>query len=37
MDCAGHGTHVAGIVAAENDLVLGVAPEGKKHRLSIDT
>ncbi|GJJ75931.1 hypothetical protein EMPS_08289 [Entomortierella parvispora] len=27
LDCAGHGTHVAGIVAAENDIVRGVAPE----------
>jgi subtilisin family serine protease len=27
IDCAGHGTHVAGIVAASNDpLVIGVAP-----------
>jgi len=27
IDCAGHGTHVAGIIAASNDpYVLGVAP-----------
>ena len=27
MDCLGHGTHVAGIIAASNDpYVLGVAP-----------
>lgn len=27
LDCAGHGTHVAGIIAASNDpYVLGVAP-----------
>jgi subtilisin family serine protease len=30
MDCDGHGTHVSGIVAANNDVVVGVAPEGKK-------
>lgn len=30
MDCAGHGTHVAGIIAAENEIVVGVAPQGKK-------
>ncbi|KAF9418400.1 hypothetical protein BGZ94_009710, partial [Podila epigama] len=27
MDCTGHGTHVAGIVGAKNDLVQGVAPQ----------
>ncbi|KAG0223160.1 hypothetical protein BGX31_008663 [Mortierella sp. GBA43] len=27
MDCAGHGTHVAGIIGALDDVVIGVAPE----------
>ncbi|KAF9133818.1 hypothetical protein BGW39_008861 [Mortierella sp. 14UC] len=27
MDCAGHGSHVAGIVAASDDVVIGVAPK----------
>ncbi|KAF9286833.1 hypothetical protein BGZ88_008864 [Linnemannia elongata] len=27
MDCAGHGSHVAGIVGASNDVVMGVAPK----------
>ncbi|KAF9363193.1 hypothetical protein BGX34_004657 [Mortierella sp. NVP85] len=26
MDCAGHGSHVAGIIGASDDVVLGVAP-----------
>ncbi|KAF8942078.1 hypothetical protein BGZ47_006917 [Haplosporangium gracile] len=27
MDCAGHGSHVAGIVGANNEVVMGVAPK----------
>lgn len=27
MDCGGHGTHVAGIIAGDNELVQGVAPK----------
>ncbi|KAF9983057.1 hypothetical protein BGZ75_005473, partial [Mortierella antarctica] len=27
LDCAGHGTHVAGIIGASDDVVLGVAPQ----------
>ncbi|KAG0257752.1 hypothetical protein BG011_003778 [Mortierella polycephala] len=27
MDCAGHGTHVAGIIGALDDVVIGVAPQ----------
>ncbi|KAF9281123.1 hypothetical protein BGZ68_006834 [Mortierella alpina] len=27
LDCAGHGTHVAGIIGASDDVVLGVAPK----------
>lgn len=27
MDCAGHGSHVAGIVGASDDVVIGVAPK----------
>ncbi|KAF9112198.1 hypothetical protein BGX27_003799 [Mortierella sp. AM989] len=26
MDCSGHGTHVAGIIGASNEVVMGVAP-----------
>ncbi|KAF8937457.1 hypothetical protein BGZ58_002670 [Dissophora ornata] len=28
MDCAGHGSHVAGIIGASSDIIVGVAPEG---------
>ncbi|KAG0207225.1 hypothetical protein BGX28_001495 [Mortierella sp. GBA30] len=28
MDCAGHDTHVAGIIAASDNVVTGVAPQG---------
>ncbi|KAG9061512.1 hypothetical protein KI688_007090 [Linnemannia hyalina] len=27
MDCAGHGSHVAGIIGASDDIVMGVAPK----------
>ncbi|KAH7328022.1 peptidase S8/S53 domain-containing protein [Stachybotrys elegans] len=29
MDCAGHGTHVAGIIAADDEHVKGVAPKAR--------
>lgn len=35
MDCAGHGTHVGGIIAADDRTVQGVAPKGKKQSLSL--
>jgi hypothetical protein len=28
MDCAGHGSHVAGIIGASDEVVMGVAPKG---------
>lgn len=31
MDCAGHGSHVAGIIAADDSIVQGVSPQGKSH------
>jgi subtilisin family serine protease len=46
MDCAGHGTHVAGIVAARNEgpdamgpqVFVGVAPDGERlgHFLAVN-